>query len=70
MQCKKSFCSFEEIMSRPWCLSLKLPMSSEQKWIFINKTDEKDCVTRTKARLVAQGYSPVEVWILMKLLHL
>ena len=70
MQCKKSVCSLEEIMSRPWCLSLNLPMSSEQNWILINKTDEKDCVTRTKVRLVAQGYSQVEVWILMKLLNL
>ncbi|KAL4022640.1 hypothetical protein IC575_016384 [Cucumis melo] len=30
------------------------------KWIFKNKTDESGCVTRNKARLVAQGYAQVE----------
>ncbi|KAL0549183.1 hypothetical protein IC582_013664 [Cucumis melo] len=30
------------------------------KWIFKNKTDETGCVTKNKARLVAQGYTQVE----------
>ncbi|KAL4035346.1 hypothetical protein IC575_004030 [Cucumis melo] len=30
------------------------------KWIFKNKTDEIGCVTKNKARLVAQGYTQVE----------
>ncbi|KAA0041655.1 putative mitochondrial protein [Cucumis melo var. makuwa] len=40
------------------------------KWILKNQTDEKGSVTKNKARLVAQGYSEVERWILMKPLHL
>ena len=31
------------------------------RWILKNKTDEKGSVTRNKVRLVAQGYSQVEV---------
>jgi len=27
------------------------------KWIYKNKSDENDIVTRNKARLVAQGYT-------------
>jgi hypothetical protein len=30
------------------------------KWVFKNKQGEDDEVVRNKARLVAQGYSPVE----------
>ncbi|KAA0065371.1 putative mitochondrial protein [Cucumis melo var. makuwa] len=30
------------------------------KWVFKNKTDEAGCVTKNKARLVAQGYTQVE----------
>ncbi|KAL0537689.1 hypothetical protein IC582_026674 [Cucumis melo] len=30
------------------------------KWVFKNKTDEAGCVTRNKARLVAQGYAQVK----------
>ncbi|KAL0553687.1 hypothetical protein IC582_007589 [Cucumis melo] len=30
------------------------------KWVFKNKTDEVGCVTKNKARLVAQGYTQVE----------
>ncbi|KAL0544097.1 hypothetical protein IC582_019208 [Cucumis melo] len=30
------------------------------KWIFKNKIDEIGCVTKNKARLVAQGYTQVE----------
>ncbi|KAL0546131.1 hypothetical protein IC582_016037 [Cucumis melo] len=30
------------------------------KWIFKNKTDKTGCVTKNKARLVAQGYTQVE----------
>ncbi|KAA0039208.1 gag-pol polyprotein [Cucumis melo var. makuwa] len=30
------------------------------KWIFKNKTDEAECVTKNKACLVAQGYAQVE----------
>ena len=30
------------------------------KWVFKNKSDEKEIITRNKARLVAQGYSQVE----------
>ncbi|KAA0058253.1 putative mitochondrial protein [Cucumis melo var. makuwa] len=30
------------------------------KWIFKNKIDESGCVTRNKARLVAQGYAQIE----------
>ena len=30
------------------------------KWVFRNKTDEADIVTRNKARLVAKGYSQQE----------
>jgi hypothetical protein len=30
------------------------------KWVFRNKQDEHDVVTRNKARLVAKGYSQVE----------
>ncbi|KAA0033928.1 envelope-like protein [Cucumis melo var. makuwa] len=30
------------------------------KWIFKNKSDEVGCVTKNKARLVAQGYAQVE----------
>ncbi|KAL4038657.1 hypothetical protein IC575_002280 [Cucumis melo] len=32
----------------------------DTKWVFKNKTDEVGCVTRNKARLVAQGYTQVE----------
>jgi hypothetical protein len=31
------------------------------KWVFHNKQDENDVVTRNKARLVAQGFTQVEV---------
>jgi vacuolar-type H+-ATPase catalytic subunit A/Vma1 len=30
------------------------------KWVFHNKQDENDVVTRNKARLVAQGFTQVE----------
>ncbi|KAL0541556.1 hypothetical protein IC582_021609 [Cucumis melo] len=30
------------------------------KWVFKNKTDEAGCVTKNKAKLVAQGYTQVE----------
>ncbi|CAM9000163.1 unnamed protein product [Rhodiola kirilowii] len=30
------------------------------KWIFKNKSDEHENVTRNKARLVAQGYTQIE----------
>jgi hypothetical protein len=30
------------------------------KWVFCNKQDEHDVVTRNKAQLVAKGYSQVE----------
>jgi hypothetical protein len=30
------------------------------KWVYKNKSDENDTVTRNKARLVAQGYTQVE----------
>jgi len=30
------------------------------KWIYKNKSDENDIVTRNKVRLVAQGYTQVE----------
>ncbi|KAL4032863.1 hypothetical protein IC575_005946 [Cucumis melo] len=30
------------------------------KWVFKNKTDESGCVTKNKARLLAQGYTQVE----------
>ena len=30
------------------------------KWIFKNKSDEFDTITRNKARLVAQGYTQIE----------
>ena len=30
------------------------------KWIYKNKSDENETVTRNKARLVAQGYTQVE----------
>jgi hypothetical protein len=33
---------------------------ADTKWIFRNKQDEHDVVTRNKARLVAKGYSQVE----------
>jgi hypothetical protein len=32
----------------------------EIKWIFCNKEDEHEVVTRIKAQLVAKGYSQVE----------
>ena len=31
------------------------------KWVFCNKQDENGVVTRKKARLVAQGFTQVEV---------
>jgi len=31
------------------------------KWIYKNKSDENGTVTRNKARLVAQGYTQIEV---------
>ena len=32
----------------------------DTKWVFRNKQDEEGIVMRNKARLVAQGYTPVE----------
>ena len=32
----------------------------DTKWIFRNKTDEKENVVRNKAKLVAQGYTQLE----------
>ncbi|KAA0067189.1 gag-pol polyprotein [Cucumis melo var. makuwa] len=36
------------------------PFKDDTKWVFKNKTDEAGCVTKNKARLVAQGYTQVE----------
>jgi len=33
---------------------------SGTKWVFRNKQDENDMVTRNKARMVAQGYTQIE----------
>src|ERR1044071_2257653 len=38
------------------------------KWVFKNKQYEHGQVTRNKARLVAQGFTRIEGWILVKLL--
>jgi hypothetical protein len=48
-------------MNEVWHL---VPRSNQNvvgtKWVFCNKQDEHDVVTRNKARLVAKGYSQVE----------
>ena len=36
------------------------------KWVFRNKQDENDVVTRNKARLVAQGFIRLKAWILVR----
>lgn len=32
----------------------------DTKWVYINKTDKQDNITRNEARLVAKGYTQVE----------
>jgi hypothetical protein len=39
------------------------------KWVFRNKHNEDGLVIRNKARLVAQGYTQVEYWILVRHSH-
>ncbi|KAL0559124.1 hypothetical protein IC582_003714 [Cucumis melo] len=51
-----------KLRNNVWMLVLK-PVGVNvigTKWIFKNKTDEIGCVTKNKARLVAQGYTQVE----------
>ncbi|KAL4030903.1 hypothetical protein IC575_009157 [Cucumis melo] len=45
-----------------WTLVSKLEGVNiiDTKWVFKNKTDEAGCVTKNKARLVAQGYTQVK----------
>ena len=38
------------------------------KWVFRNKQNEDGMVMRNKARLVAQGFTQLKVWISVKLL--